>query len=507
MSASLQWYDSTDSTANPTLTFSATAGTPTAAQVVRLWNDFGGVLGAATATDVMVTAYSRSTGSGNYTWDHPAAALRWVEVRAVSSAGDGIIDQVTPWTPIGKGAVLSLLPIPGNCVRQLEVRLNVPVGAGTVSVQVLLRAYAQAVSLPCGSGHYEDRPAVHSGVGDGEVSYLLDGAILSPDSPPSADVEYSAAWYTIAGVPYFVSSGTITTNNLDGSGNPLASGESYPITVSLNASGIVVTKGDKGADPLPASAWPAAPAGGVLVGRITRPFSGAIDVSEIDQVLTRWSGFRLQHSPASLTARVHGGRAAVGNQLIVRDGPVSVIFPASATRIVWLAPSGEIELLPDGTLPSSARSIALWRVTTDATGVTGATSLRRWGAAGGRETMLFAVSGPLAVSAQSVRVVPRGGRWYLLPIDSISVALGNSGSGAGSTAIELEYSDAGGTWTTVLSSAISIASGAADPSAIASPALFAVPQGARLRARVTSVPSVPSHDLSVAVSLVCPGVW
>lgn len=510
MSTDLQFYSSDDVTPNPTLTFAPENGTPTAAQTLRLWNDQGGALSADTAEDILITALSRDSGSGAYSWEHVVAASRWVEARLVDADGDGIAQQVTSWTPVGRGAAISARPIPSDCARTVEVRVAIPAGAGSLSVQVLLRAFVGAISLPVGQGHYEGGPGVLAGVGDGLFSALLSGGEITPNSPADDAVDVSDAVGVLAGMPFYIAGDEIILDDEDGSAATLGSGESYPATLSIGDDGaggveIHVTKGDLGVEPLDPDVWPAAPEGDLLLGHVERPFGGEVEAADIDQTVRRYGGYHLEHSTSSRIVRIHGGRAALDDRLAARDSSVTRELAASDESWIWLRPDGEydVTLVAQPVVP---RSLALWRATTDASGVTAVVDLRPWTVPGGVSLLRFSVRGALAAAAADHAVLPGGPDWWILPLGALTVGLGNPGSTSGATDVELELSEGGGTWESVLAAPVSIAESAADPVAIdAQPVAFRLAGGTRLRARVDDVPGTPSENLAVTLLVCRPG--
>lgn len=96
-------------------------------QTVQLWNDKGLILGSDIAENVQIFIVTASGAS------HPAflgtatnGNVSIVEARSVSSIGVAS-DAQEDWTPIGPSSFLDIGDIPANCMRGIEVRLNVPV--------------------------------------------------------------------------------------------------------------------------------------------------------------------------------------------------------------------------------------------------------------------------------------------------------------------------------------------------------------------------------------------
>lgn len=453
MATALQLYDSTDTTENPTLSFTGGQnGTPSTAQELHLWNDKGDVLGADTAEDILVTALSGDSGTGLYSKEHALAANRWIEIRAVDVAGTGIEAQTTAWTPVGKAADLALHQIPKNCTRHLEVRINIPAGAGSRAGDVLVRASDGTVVTVLGDGHYEGQQGVLAGVGDAEVTQLLLGAVLTESSPADANINVSTAVWVHVGTPYVLPNSQVVTNGNDVNAAALASGESYPITLSLGAGSVTVTKGAKATAPLDPSAYPETPDGEWFIGHVERPFSGAITQNLMDQTELRHGGFYASYSSASPDVVISGGRAVVYNRKIRMGVGVNLTLALSDDTWVWLLPDGQFDTTTTDDAPT-AGALALWKFTTDGTGVTAAVDLRTW-TAPNLLHVPFVQRGTLANGDYTYAVLPGGAPWYVLPISGVQMGLGDEGSVSGSTIGDIEYlsNPAGPTWTTLFTS-------------------------------------------------------
>ena len=148
----LEWYETDGTTPAGVDTYTPTAGTPTAAQTTRIYNDQAGV-GADDATELRITAFSREASAANFTQDHALAAGGYIEVRAVGYGGGSIVAQTTEWTPVGRGRYLYLRDLPSTGYRTIETRINAPAGYGTEDVEVLLRAVAASPICFISSGN------------------------------------------------------------------------------------------------------------------------------------------------------------------------------------------------------------------------------------------------------------------------------------------------------------------------------------------------------------------
>ena len=228
----LAWYESDGTTVAGVDTYTPIAGTPTAAQTTRIYNDNGGAASADDATELRITAVSRDAGDTNFTAEHALSVGAYIECRAVGSGGTGVTAQTTEWTPVGKGKYLYLRDLPTNCYRTIETRINAPAGYGTADVEVLLRAVAAAPAVALEDGHHESGAVgVCHGVGDGRFGALLEGGTLTASGSPDSLVHLDLTTWISAGVPWTLLPGVggaeITLNATDGAAASLASGESY----------------------------------------------------------------------------------------------------------------------------------------------------------------------------------------------------------------------------------------------------------------------------------------
>ncbi len=115
--AILTWYETDGTTAAGLDTYTPTAGTPTAAQTTRVYNDWGGTAVADDATELRITALSRDAGGTTFTADHALAAGAYIEVpggglwRNGRSRADHGMDSGREGTlPLPAGSAEQLLP-------------------------------------------------------------------------------------------------------------------------------------------------------------------------------------------------------------------------------------------------------------------------------------------------------------------------------------------------------------------------------------------------------------
>jgi hypothetical protein len=381
--AVLTWYETDGVTAAGLDTYTPTAGTPTAAQTTRLYNDFGGTAAADDATELRVTALARTSGGTNFTAEHALVAGAYIECRAVGSGGTGVGAQTTEWTPVGKGKYLYLRDLPTNCYRTIETRINAPAGFGTEDVEVLLRAVAASPAVVIEDGHHESGAVgVCHGVGDGRYGALLEGGTLTASGSPDSLVHLDNTTWIAAGVPRTVLAGIgaaeITINATDGAAASLASGESYWCALTLASDGTVTqTKGSKGTSPLAISARPTPPSDEPLLGYVEREFDATIESGDIYQDQRVYGWFKATTSGASLVAAISAGQAMVDNRLITLNSSTNVSLTASQTNYTYLNPSGTFTNNTTGVRPTD-RSLLLYVFTTDGSGVTATVDRRKF---------------------------------------------------------------------------------------------------------------------------------
>lgn len=518
MSDNLVFYDSSDTTANPELTFTGLQnGTPSAAQTLHLWNDKDLVLNADDANEILIDALSDDSGGSDPSMEHAVAANRYVEVRLVGQSGAGIQAQTTPWTAVGKTAALLARTIPADCYRTVEVRLNIPAGVGIVAAKVWIRARSGGVSEALGDGHYEGASGILAGLGDAGFSYILEGGAVVPAGTPDNTVDIETTIGVLEGQPFNLVASNQAFSNLDGSSAALASGESYWATVSVGSDGAGgfeyhFTKSDKAAAPLDEATRPEVPDDEIFVAYIEVPFAAVIDTTEIDQSAFRKGGFDADYDAATNVVSIHGGRAACGNHFIRREAKTDLTLALSDDTWVWLQPGGGYSQTLTDEAPVD-RALALWKFTCDGSGVTAAVDLRTWTAPNLRE-LYFSQRGTLAANDYTYLALPTGGPWYILPVSGVVMGLGDEGAVSGSTVSDIEWLSAPATptWTTLFPSSGSVDlrptlahDAGLGVTAGGRPETLRLPGGALIRWKVVSVPGTASSDLSGLLRAAQPG--
>ena len=439
--AVLAWFETDGTTAAGVDTYTPTAGTPTAAQTTRIYNDNGGAAAADDAPELRITALARTSGGVNFTAEHALAAGAYIECRAVGSGGTGVGAQTTEWTPVGKGKFLYLRDLPSDCYRTIETRINAPAGFGTEDVEVLLRAVANSPAVVIEDGHHESGAVgVCHGVGDGRFGALLEGGTLTATGSPDDDVNLDLTTWIAAGVPWTLVPQAITLSANDSAAAALASGESYWCALTLASDGTVTqTKSVKGTSPLAVSARPTPPSDEPLLGYVEREFDATIESGDIYQDERVYGWFKAESSGASLVVTISAGQAMVDNRLIIFNSTSNVTCTASDVTYVYLNPSGTFTANITGIRPTD-RSLLLYEFTCDGTGVTATTDRRKF--IGNRLiTMTFEDSGALAGPMYSSW--PSGSKGYVLPLFGVVLSLGVPGTVSGSTIADINKADAG----------------------------------------------------------------
>ena len=500
-SADLVFYESDDSDASGPLTFSnIQTGTATSAQTVHLWNAKGSAL-AETATQIRVTALARGPLDTDYSVDALASAQRWVQMRAVDETGTGIAVQETAWTAVGKNRYLALDPIPTNCARYLEIRLDVPPGIGSATdLDVVLAMEWDRPAVPVSDGFTElYGDGVQLGLNDGTQSFIVSGGVLTESGSPDDNVNYTDIVYVHKGKPYVLLADAFNIDDTDGDAATLAGGEAYWDTLYLDDTGIQEAKGSKATSPLSAGTRPAVPEGGILLGYVQRDFDAAIATADIFQSTVYRGYFSL--STSNLTATIGPGRATVDNSLARFDQPTEVTLTdavASLGQHIWLRSDGGYEATSTSARPDdNPQALLLYRVTTSGGAVTATQDCRRW--IGGRivpVTMQW-VSSVDDEDYSLVTHYANGRSGFLLPVAPVVADVDDLGTGgaSGSFKFDVEMSDSGGAFTTIFTSSGTVdrrasiaynSSTLRDVSAV--PEGVEVPPYARFRGRCKEVP-------------------
>lgn len=446
----LRFYESDDSGEASTLTFTPTAGTPTAAQQLNAWNDKDGDESAEDATEVKITALARNVGDTNWIGDHSSLTGGWLEVRAIGSDGTGIEPQTTSWQRIGYGRYLYLRDIPAECKRELEFRMNVPASSGSVAVEVKIRAVARKLSVPLSEGFLQaGAHGIFSGLGDALFSGLLQGGAVTETGTPDDEIHISNLVWIHKGVGYVMLEHAIELDDEDGSAGTLASGESYWATVSAGASGsaLTITKSDKGTSPLSVDDRPEVPDGELLIAYVEREFDATIEQADIYEEDRTY--YRFTYTTDGLDVTIHPGVAIIGDEKVATSRPTTLALAGTDDSDVWLNPDGTLANTVALDTPPQDHSLLLYRFTTDGSGVTATVDYRKW--IGNRLHVLqFEKQGTLSVSQKAYAAYPSMSRGRIRPVNGIAFGVAARGTTSGSTKADFSKAELGATSFTSL---------------------------------------------------------
>jgi hypothetical protein len=452
----LVFYDSADTAESDPLTFSnLETGTPSAAQTLHLWNAKGSAF-AETGTEIRVSVLAKGPLDTDYSSDTLPAAQRWIEGRIVGQTGTGIAAQTTSWTPIGKNRYIKADPIPTNCARYFEFRVNAPPGIGTAyELNVVVTVDWARPAVPVSDGISETGgDGVCIGLGDGTASFLVSGGVLTETGTPDAFVNFTDIVYVHKGIHLVILADNYELTNLDGNAAALAAGEAYWATLYLDEDGTVKdTRSAKATSPLSTGTRPAVPAGGILLAYVQRDFDAAIANADIFQDAVYRGLF--SSSSSGLVLTLGPGRAFVDNFLLDFQLPQTITLTASNTCSVWLTKNGSLEETLDGTRPSTEeRALLLYVCTTDGSSITATANRRKWTGADIKPVQLQFISEVNNNDYSLYATWPSHRAGMLLPVAPVVADIDDVGTSAASASWKFDVfmSTDGGADTTLFTS-------------------------------------------------------
>lgn len=495
-----------DSAAVTSLSFTPENGTQTAEQVIRLWNDRNGTESSDTATELVVTCKTRATSpSGQeFGFTHAAAVYGWVLVRATGSGGDGSpAEHLTALFPIGANRELRLRDLPSNAYRLLAVSVLVPAGVGSQSFDVLLIARAREVSESLPDGMIDC--GIRSLYGEPGASYVASGGTVSASGTAAVEVEPSSWVYE--GVPYSSIEQGVTLNQSDGASSALTTGQEYIASIEFRAGVAVANKGTKAAAGLAVA--PAVVANQIATVRVSYESGGTsvIDTPDVDQAMLLLGGFALEFDSASATLTVHPGEVQFSQRLVRTTGKRFITFALSSSKAAWITPGGAF-VSGDTDSPPVVGSFRLALVETDGSGIISATSSADL--VDKATTLSSILSGTLSPGATTPPVLYSGrapGR-IALGGRGFAFSLGNLGGTSGSTKVDVEVLEPGGSWTSLFPGSgttdlrPSLAYNATVRSASATPETVTIAPGSLVRFKVIGIPGTASQDLYAELLIV-----
>lgn len=489
---SLEWREADDVTPAD---LGLTVVTPPGPAVEKhLWNP-------STATsivrNILVRPQARLTGTDPdtglpYLWRTsglPPLTQRWVQMRQTGTTGPASPPAVrSPWFDTGDGAFLPVQDLPADSAAVIEVRLNPPLGTAVGGYEVTLQVVDDpATGLPSGlSETFPDGIASH--LGDPAASFLFGGGTIAPSSPVADTVEAPYAWGVQTGVPFGIPAATITPGATDGASASLGAGEGYWALLGITAGARTVTKGLKAASS--SAVKPAVPAGTIPLAYVLRDDSGLINSGDIVQAwaLGRFSWI----SSSGAVATISGGWARVDNSWVATSVAQTIDLTLSATNTVFLLRNGSLEANTTGEEPER-RSVPLYQVTCDGSGVTAIIDLRPF--VGHREERLLLRPASGADGEVSPLELAACNRPLLVdPEQSIAFAVGSlGGNTSGVLRVDVQFIAPGGSWSSPTSlfpdtaSMPQLAFGATElVTRACKPSVCVIPAGSRVRAVVAN---------------------
>ena len=488
------WYDSTDTLITAAISLSAEQGNVGSAVEIRAWNNRSGV-GADTRQDLylevleVVAGVPKSSGTEALDQYH-------VQARVVSGLNQTV--QASGWVAIGAARWLEVPPLANDTGVKLEVRLAPPAHATSTSVTVRFHLISRSTRpIPLGLSRRAG-DAIFHGIGDGSYSALASFDGLAENGTPDDQVAIGRLEWVYEGVFHALASHLVTLDDTDGSAATLGAGEAYIAVLTAAAGTITITKGDKGATPTA----PSAPADELLLGEVLREFDGLIHDADITEQYTL--GF-FAFDSAALTAQIGPGDGLVLDQVIHHDGISTATLVDDDTNELFLMPDGSLGVTTDGSKPDP-NALLIWEPTTASGVVTGTVDRRLFAPVEERE-ILISTGSPVAVNDERQSASVHNRPWCLLPVVPVSLWLHDAGSGlsSGVTRVDIEYSDNGGSWTSLFAADADMPQVAYNDSTLvdhsAKPTVVAIPARSRLRARVDAVPTGTTAPSGITVIL------
>lgn len=487
MASNLKLYNSSGTAEVTSFEFTdVSPGEPSSANAYRLFNDdSGGSVDNAPSPALILrqlNADNEAVRSGLSAIDE-----RWVEIRALDTGTSE--QQETAWTPVGRGRVLLLDEIDSGEYTDIEVRYNPPAGGDDGENEFTLDWEPNWVRSAVDLAHTESsRDGVLSGLGDSTFTELQRGGTVSESSGSADDnINLDATVWVYEGRRYCTQGATQLDGN-DGSSAALSSGEYYWAAITLGASNnITVTKGDKASTPVDEADRPSAPTGEILIAWVSREFDGVIEDGTDIEMVGDVGAFAW--SVTGITATVGPGWARVDNGLIRRTAPTVVSLTDDDDNYIWLHPDGSITSTTSLSEPTD-RAILLYHATAASGAVTQLRDRRGWI---GGETVEARFEWADDTDAEVRYWHNPWRRTISLRVEDMAqlIAFGApSGNTTGEIAIDLEYREPGGSWTSFVDSAdrpgITIDD---DEDESSFPNVMEIPAEADLRATLNSVSS------------------
>lgn len=96
-------------------------------ETIHVWNDKGGSLSSATIATPKLRAFTSDGGSSSVLFAGTAYNGFQSMLECRSRGAYGVLaDAQEVWTPVGPFTPMSMGSLPSNCMREIEMRMNVP---------------------------------------------------------------------------------------------------------------------------------------------------------------------------------------------------------------------------------------------------------------------------------------------------------------------------------------------------------------------------------------------
>lgn len=349
----------------------------------------------------------------------PASAGAWLLIRRTGVGTGGLVVSASAWTNLGGARYISLPAMQPDEGVELEVKLSVPGGRYDSAGELYLEPSWEELAVPLQPGHGE--PGLLARYGDADATYHIEGGALTAGA---ASIDVAEVVGCVAGVPLIALAETLTANDTAADG-VLAVGEGYWGTISLDSTGLVLTKGNGAVLPLDIAGRVAGP--GLLLGWASVAQDGTVVVYDGRER----ARFDLVDD-GDLTPIIGRGEAIAGSGLILRgdiEEPLTLPPSVTASRIVLL-PSGGLEIVAAGAAAAHPVPEPLYEFDTDTDSITATTDLRRWSG----QRIVSAHLPAADESVQAIEIPP--GEWGL--VGPMRAILGDVGAGTGQTVVDLE---------------------------------------------------------------------
>ena len=415
MAAFPQFYDVTDTTLQTgSLPVSQDAGTTYGPTTLHLWNDKGALLGATVLRNCRIVP-KVFNGVSRVTSGFPVLDESWVKIQlsGMNNTADSTMPaQSTGFVPIGANNPLVFKDISVNCARFLDIKIDVPAGAGPLTQDLYLEiVYDEAtLALPLKTGQLIG-PGVLQDFLDLSAQRLVFGGGLT--AVGTAVVTVAIGGTTFNGTPLNFNQQAITIDQNDGNAQALTAGQSYIAVLTKTPSGSPIVRTTKGARATSPVA-PAVPSGEVFLGKVTIAYQAGgvsiITTGNLDMSGVLYGEF-FAWIKSGLILNIGGGTAIAQTDVQPFSGSVqSVALTDNATNTVFLRGDGSFYVLV-GTwtgLPPFPDAMPLAQAITAGAAITSLTDIRPLiGRALTEIQFELALYGPPVVGQQSsARIIP-----------------------------------------------------------------------------------------------------